>query len=142
MAGRLRSALANVTRDRCQIVHRTGDHSSVFGRVAQEVGHALTSGVRTHQRGVRQFSLRRVFAGGLAELLRCLLLIEKVVDDLKRQADRLSESAKRVELDIGGVAEESAEEDAGGDQLACLVRVDEFELLKCGSGRLARWAAE
>src|SRR5947209_16468141 len=99
MAGWLRSSLANVTRDRCQIVPRTGDHSSVFGRVAQEVGHPPTSGVRAHQRGVCQFSLRRVFAGGLAELLRRLLLIEKVVDDLKCQADRLSESAKGVELD-------------------------------------------
>jgi len=38
-----------------------------------------------------------------------LLLIENVVDDLKGQADRLSESAEGVELSIGGVAEESAE---------------------------------
>src|ERR1700737_1004722 len=128
----LRSALANVTPDRCQIVHRAADDSSVFTRLGQQLIDARARRRRADQSGISELPLCSIFARRFPELLRRLLLIEQIIDDLKGQADRPAKTAERIELRIGGVSEETAEDDAGSEKLAGLVAVNEFECLKCG----------
>src|SRR5436190_20364831 len=124
------STVANVTRDRCQIVHRTADDSSVLLGLLKQVRGAFSGLGDPDQRGVRQLSLRGVFAGGLAELLRGSLLVEEVVNDLKRKADRLAVVAKDIELLLRSVGQQTAEHDRGGDQLRGLVAVNELQPLQ------------
>ena len=75
-----------------------------------------------------------IFARRFPELLRRLLLIEQIIDDLEGQADRPAETAERIELRICGVSEETAENDAGGQKLAGLVAVNEFEAFLWSGG--------
>ena len=50
-------------------------------------GGQLPGARHAEQRGVGRLRARRVFAGGLSQLLRAAFDVEDVVDDLKRQPD-------------------------------------------------------
>src|SRR5436309_5160320 len=123
------AAVANVTRDRREIVHRTADHISVFHSFPKELVDTFSGRLRAEQRGIGPLPLRRIFPRRLAELLGCPLLIEKVVNNLKRQAGRLAIAAQGFELRVGRARQEPAQHRRGGDELRGLVAVDEFQFL-------------
>src|SRR5947209_4657060 len=122
---------ADVTRDVREIV-RTGDHISVVDRNFKQALGFRARGVGAEQRRIGQFSLRDIFAGGLAERGRIGLDVEQVVDDLESQSGGVTVAAERVDLFFICAGEDVAEENGRGEKLAGFVFVDELKMVQCG----------
>src|SRR5262249_31669492 len=125
-----RATVANVTRDRRQIVHRAADHSSVLLGILKQVGGPFSGCVDADERRIGKLALCGILSRGLTKLLGRALAVREVVNDLKRKADRLAVVAQRVEFRLSGAGQQPAEHDRGGDQLRGLVAVDELQPLE------------
>src|SRR6185503_19647001 len=61
----LGSALADVTRNRAEVIHRAGDHISVLLGHPEQAFHFRPCTLHAQKRGEGQFSLGDVLSGGL-----------------------------------------------------------------------------
>src|SRR5215218_7554828 len=111
------SPFADKTCDIREIVHGTANSTSVLDGGREQRLHLRPCGFRAQKRRPGQFFLRDVLAGGLAERGRRLLDVEKVVDDLEGEADRLAVAAEGGERVVVRAGQQPAEEDGGGEEL-------------------------
>src|SRR5205085_7816756 len=78
------AAFADVTCYVREIVHRTGHLISVGHGDCEQLPRSLACRFDADQRGIRQLSLRDIFACGLYKRFRALFDVEQIVDDLCR----------------------------------------------------------